>query len=107
MQRLAAAGGEPVDVDALVRLSALADRAAKRLALDNKRHEPAAPLRDTPSLASLRTGSSRRRITATPTPSRLGGTACGIADAIAERPRAILPYSRSAIFPRFPLAAAT
>jgi len=30
MQRLAAAGGEPVDVDALVRLSALADRAAKR-----------------------------------------------------------------------------
>ena len=40
--RLRAARGEPVDVDALVRLSNLADRAAKRLRLD-QRHEPSAP----------------------------------------------------------------
>src|SRR5262245_47936357 len=36
-QRLAAARGEPVDIDALVRLSNLADRATKRLGLDHKR----------------------------------------------------------------------
>jgi hypothetical protein len=42
-QRLAAARGEPVDLNALVRLSNLADRAVGRLHLDRKREQPVPP----------------------------------------------------------------
>ena len=45
-QRLRAARGDNVDVDALVRLSNLADRAAKRLNLSRRREPSTAPLRE-------------------------------------------------------------
>jgi hypothetical protein len=59
--RLAAARGESVDVDQLVRLSNLVARAEKRLGIDRRREPTAAPLREylasAPARASADEGS--------------------------------------------------